>query len=103
MAIRGKSSGMAGDAFSRRALLAGVAASACGRKKATRYQGWLFVASGTEKEIAVADLASFRRVATIPLSCAPDQLLQSRGRVFATCREGRVLLEIDVANFRVVG
>ena len=39
-------------------------------QKAARYQGWLFVASGTEKEIAVADLASFRRVATIPLPCA---------------------------------
>jgi YVTN family beta-propeller protein len=105
MAIRGKSSGMVGEAraFSRRALLAGVLASACGRKRGTRYQGWLFVASGAEKEIAVADLSSFRRVATIPLPCAPDQLFQSGGRVFATCREGRALLEIDVDNFRVAG
>jgi YVTN family beta-propeller protein len=94
---------MAGEAFSRRALLAGVAVSACGRKKATRYQGWLLVASGNEKEIAVADLASFRRVATIPLPCAPDQLFQSGGRVYATCRDGRALLEIDAANFRVAG
>ena len=96
---------MAGEwpAFSRRTLLAGVVASACGRKRGTRYQGWLFVASGPEKEIAVADLASFRRVATIPLPCAPDQLFQFCGRVFATCREGRAMLEIDVDNFRVAG
>ncbi len=71
--------------------------------RGTRYQGWLFVASGAEKEIAVADLASFRRVATIPLPCAPDQLFQAGGRVFATCREGRAMIEIDVDNFRVAG
>jgi YVTN family beta-propeller protein len=103
MAIRGKSSAMAGDLFSRRALLAGVMVSACGRRRATRYQGWLFVAGGGEKEIAVADLASFRRVATIPLPMAPQQLFQSRGRVYATCPEGRAILEIDVERFRVAG
>jgi YVTN family beta-propeller protein len=103
MAIRGKSSGMAGETFSRRALLAGVVASACGRKRATRYRGWLFVASGAEKEIAVADLASFRRAAAIPVPFAPDQLFQSRGRVYATCRDGRAMLEIDVETFRVAG
>lgn len=98
---------MAGDfrpgAFSRRALLAGVVASACGRKRGTRYQGWLFVASAAEKEIAVADLASFRRVASIPLPCAPDQLFQSRGRVFAICRDARAIVEIDVEQFRFAG
>jgi hypothetical protein len=103
MAIRGKSSGMAGETFSRRALLAGVAASACGRKRATRYQGWLFVASTAGKEIVVADIASFRRVATIPLPYAPDQLFQSRNRVYAACRDGRAMLEIDVEAFRVAG
>jgi hypothetical protein len=103
MAIRGKKSGMAGENLSRRALLAGVVASACGRKRATRYQGWLFVASAAEKEIVVADLASFRRVATIPLPCAPDQLLQSRNRVYAACRDGRAMLEIDLEAFRVAG
>ncbi len=92
---------MAGEALSRRALLAGVVASACGRKRATRYQGWLFVASAAGKEIVVADLASFRRVATIPLPCAPDQLFQSRNRVCAACRDGRAMLEIDVEAFRV--
>ena len=45
----------------------------------------------------------FRRVATISLPCAPDQLFHSRGRVFATCRDGRAMLEIDVENLRVVG
>lgn len=91
---------MAGE-LSRRAFFAAVMASACGRKRGTRYQGWLFVASGGEKEIVVADLASFRRVATIPLPCAPDQLFQSGGRVFATCRDARAIVEIDVEQFRL--
>jgi len=108
MAIRGKSNAMAGDLFSRRALLAGVmlsasGVSACGRKRGTRYQGWLFVAGGREKEIAVADLASFRRVSTIPLPMAPEQLFESRGHVYATCPEGRAILEIDVERFRIAG
>ncbi len=86
---------------SRRALLAGVFASACARKRATRYQGWLFVASGAEKQIAVADLSTFRRISTIPLPCAPDQLFWSGDRVYALCREARTVLEIDAGNFRV--
>jgi YVTN family beta-propeller protein len=94
---------MAGETSSRRALLAGLLASACGRKRGTRYQGWLFVASGTEKEIAVADLASFRRIASIPLPCAPDQLFQFRGSVFAMCRDARAIVEIDVERFRFLG
>lgn len=104
VATRGKKSAMAGNgrlAFSRRALLAGALASACGHKRAARYQGWLFVASGAEKEIAVADLASFRRVSTIPLPCAPDQLFEAGRRVFALCHDGRAMLEISVEGFRV--
>lgn len=93
---------MAGERFSRRALLAGLAVSACARKRASRYEGWLFVASG-EKEIAVADLASFRRVATIPLPCAADQLFRSGHGVFAICHDKQTILEIDVDRFRVAG
>jgi YVTN family beta-propeller protein len=85
--------------LSRRALLAGALASACGSKRGPRYQGWLFVASGAEKQIAVADLASFRRVSSIPLPCAPDQLFRAGNRVFAVCRDGQALLEIDIERF----
>src|SRR5580698_9504461 len=63
-----------GSKFSRRALLAGVVATACSRKRASRYHGWLFVSSGAGKSVAVADLAFFRRVTDIPLGVAPDQL-----------------------------
>jgi YVTN family beta-propeller protein len=98
---------MAGDGLlahiSRRALLAGLTATACSRKRAARYHGWLFVAGGEGKSVAVADLAFFRRVATIPLPHAPDQLFYSAGRVFATCREGQVLVVIDPQTLRVAG
>ena len=93
---------MAGE-LSRRAVLAGLMASACGHKRGPRYQGWLFVASGVEKEIAVADLASFRRVAAIPLAFAPDQLFQSQRRVFAICGEAQAIVEIDTGQFRYAG
>ena len=89
--------------FSRRALLVGAVASACTRKLASRYQGWLFVASGVEKAVAVANLASFQRTLTIPLPHAPEQLLYSENRVFATCPEGRALVEIDAAALRLSG
>ncbi len=89
--------------FSRRALLAGAVASACTRKLASRYQGWLFVASGAEKAVAVANLASFQRTLTIPLPHAPEQLLHSQDRVFATCPEGRALVEIDAVALRLAG
>jgi YVTN family beta-propeller protein len=49
----------------------------------------------------VADLATFRRISTIPLPCAPDQLFWADDRVYALCREARTILEIDAGNFRV--
>ena len=77
--------------------------AACGRKRGPRYQGWLFVASGAEKAIAVADLAAFRRLTTISLPYAPDQLFHASGRIFVLCREGQGLLEIDSAQFHITG
>ncbi len=92
-----------GAGFSRRALLAGVVATACSRKHASRYHGWLFVSSGAGKSLAVADLAFFRRVTDIPLGAAPDQLFHSAGRVFAVCRDGLCLVEIDPVKLAVAG
>lgn len=63
----------------------------------------MFVASGTEKQIAVADLASFRRMTSIALPCAPDELFQAGDHVYALCREARTLLEIDIASLRLTG
>jgi DNA-binding beta-propeller fold protein YncE len=85
---------MAGK-FTRRELLAAAAVSACGRKRAPRYSGWLFVASASERGIAVADLAEFRRVMTIALPQTPRQILRAGEKVFATCPDARLICEID--------
>jgi YVTN family beta-propeller protein len=103
LSIRVDSSSEQPGSFSRRALLAGVVATACGRRKASRYHGWLFVSSGEGKSVAVADLAFFRRVTNIPLGYAPGQLLHSVGRVFAVCRDGLSLIEIDPVKLAVAG
>jgi hypothetical protein len=88
---------------SRRTLLFAAFASACGRKLAKRYQGWLYVASGSQRCLAIADLAEFRRLSTIPLPQAPDFLFSSPTRVFAASREGASLFEIDPMQARMVG
>lgn len=89
---------------SRRALLAGaLLGAACGRKLATRYFGWLFIASGEERAVVVADLAEFRRVTTIPLPQPPDQVVRAGARVFVSCPDAHGVFEIDPERFRVSG
>lgn len=75
-------------------------AAGCSRPLATRYFGWLLVASATEKGIAVADLSQFRHINTIPLSETPGQILRVGDKVFATCPEARQLVEIDTGRFQ---
>lgn len=89
--------------ISRRSLLLAGFAAACGRKLAPRYQGWLYVASGSERCVAIADLAEFRRMSAISLPQAPDFLFASATRVFAASREGQRLFEIDPVEARVSG
>lgn len=90
--------------MTRRALLAAtLAAAGCGRRRAPRYYGWLFVGSAGEKGIVVADLSDFRRAAVIPLGQAPRHVFSVGRRVFATCPEAHTLFEIDPENFRVAG
>src|SRR6516162_2433118 len=61
---------------SRRAFLASSAALlACGRRKATRYPGYCFVANHDARSIALVDLSSFRRLRAIRLDAAPSVLL----------------------------
>src|SRR5215469_258973 len=94
---------MTGSLTRRGFLGAAAALAACGRKRGPRYQGWLFVASGAGKEIAVANLAAFRRISPIPLPCAADQLFRAGRKVFAVCRDAQALLEINVERFEVAG
>lgn len=87
--------------LTRRTLLATAILAGCGRQLARRYFGWLFIASASERGIAVADLSLFRRVTTIPLSTTPDQVLRTGNKVFVTCPEAHAFLEIDPVRLRV--
>jgi len=73
--------------------------TACTRKRATRYQGWMFVASGSEKQIAVINLSSFHRAASIELPFAADQLFRTGPRLFAVSRGAQAMVEVDVNRF----
>lgn len=87
--------------MTRRTLLAGAVLAGCSRKLATRYFGWLFVATAAERGIAVADLSQFRHVTTIPLNQTPAQVLRVAGKLLVTCPEAHLLCEIDQAHFTV--
>ncbi|MDP9170399.1 MAG: hypothetical protein M3N54_07270, partial [Acidobacteriota bacterium] len=89
--------------MTRRTLLASALVAGCGRKLAPRYFGWLFVASASERGIAVADLAEFRRAATIPLNRVPGQVLRAASRVFVTCPEVHSISVIDPMRLAVTG
>jgi DNA-binding beta-propeller fold protein YncE len=92
-----------GPAVSRRTLLAATLAASCGRQLASRYFGWLFIASAGEKALAIADLSQFRRVTSIPLPQVPAEVFRVGGKVFTTCPDARALYEIDPENFRIAG
>jgi YVTN family beta-propeller protein len=85
------------------AALTAIAASGCSHKRASRYQGWLFAASGTEKTVTVANLAQFRTITRIALPHAPDQLAYTRNRVYALSGEGAELIEIEPKEFQIAG
>ena len=68
---------------------------ACSRKRAPRYQAWMFVASAAERAVVVSDLSSFRRSGSIPLGVVPDQVLSARGKLFAVCSASQTVVRID--------
>jgi len=89
---------------SRRSFLAAASLfTACSRKGAPRYRGWLFVASAAEKAIVVADLSAFRSSGSIPLGAAPGQVLSARGKLFAACPDDRTVLQIDPVQRTITG
>jgi DNA-binding beta-propeller fold protein YncE len=87
--------------ITRRGILLSIALSACGRARAPRYQGWLFVGSEAEKGLVIADLAEFKRVVTIPLGEGPRRILVCRAGVFAACSDTQTLYRIDPARPKV--
>jgi len=89
---------------SRRAFLAGLSTlAACSRKRAPRYQAWLFMASAAERAVVVSDLSSFRRSGSIPLGAVPDQVLSVDGKLFAVCAASSHIVRIDPTKRTITG
>jgi len=75
--------------ISRRGLLLGAFLSACGRKLAKRSQAWLYVASGSERCVAIADLAEFRRMSEIRFPMRPTSCLLPKRAFTPPAAKGR--------------
>jgi YVTN family beta-propeller protein len=93
-------------AISRRALLVSSAAAlACGRRKATGFPGYCFVANRGSRSIAAVDLDRFRVRTQIPLESAPSAIIARpdavRPRAFALAPAAGAVYEIDAASLSV--
>ena len=90
--------------LSRRSLLLGSAtALGCGRRKATRYPGFCFVANQRGHSLAVVDLSTFTLRHTVRLDAAPSGVVaHPRERtVYALAGEAGIVYEIDAAPLGV--
>lgn len=95
-----------GSSISRRGvLLSAGALLGCGRRKATGFPGYCFVASRAGRSVAAVDLNRFRLRKQIALGAAPAAIMayhdSERPRVFALAPDAGVVYEIDVATLAV--
>ena len=87
--------------ISRRALLAGGGAlAACGRRKGSGYDGFLFVANQQGRNVAVIDLMAFGVAGRVALDGGPAAILAHAGRraAYVLCPEEGAVHEIDAAR-----
>src|SRR5262249_24333781 len=84
-------------------LLAPLTGAGCGRKKATGYPGYAFVANHEGRSVAVVDLTRFRVRKQIRLDAAPAVVVAHprRPRVFVLAPPGGVVYESDGASLSV--
>jgi YVTN family beta-propeller protein len=90
--------------ISRRALLAGAAALAgCGRRKATGYPGYCFVAAQDSHALAVVDLSNFRMRRPIRLDAAPSAVLPHPRlpKLYALATDAGIVYEVDGATLAI--
>ena len=64
-------------------LLASAGAVACGRRKATAYPGYCFVANRQGRNVTVVDLSRFRVRKQIALDAAPSLVIAHPEKPFA--------------------
>ena len=97
--------GIVAPRFTRRALLGSSAALlACGRRKATRYPGYCFVANHGARSVGVVDLSSFRLLRQIRLDAAPSAVLSHPRlpRVLVLAEDPATVYELDAATLAVL-
>jgi len=81
---------------------AGLAA-ACGRRKATGYRGYCFVANSVSHTVAVVDLTRFQVRREIALDAAPSLVLPhpSAAKVYVMAAQTGTVYEIDAVSLTV--
>jgi len=90
--------------MNRRTFLFGsLAAMACGRRRATGFPGYAFVANAGERSVAAVDLTDFSVVRQIRLDAEPSGVVAHGGRraVYALMPENATIFEIDGAGLAV--
>jgi YVTN family beta-propeller protein len=90
--------------ISRRGLLLSAAAAlACGRRKASPFPGFCFVANQQGRSVAAVDLTRFRVRKQIPLDAEPAAVLPhpTRSRVFVLAPAPGTVYEIDSGSLAV--
>jgi YVTN family beta-propeller protein len=89
---------------SRRAFVLGsVTALACGRRRATGFPGYAFVANAGERSVAAVDLTSFTVVRQIRLDAAPEAVVahpEGQSAYVLTPQTGTIY-EIDAVDLTV--
>lgn len=86
-------------------LLWSAAALGCGRKKATGFPGYCFVANRGSRSVTAVDLNQFRVRKQIALDAAPSAIVAlpdaEKPRVYALAPNAGAVYEIDVASLTV--
>jgi DNA-binding beta-propeller fold protein YncE len=91
------------DISRRNLLLAALAGAGCGRRKATAYRGYCFVANQQGRSIAAVDLSRFRVRKQILLDAEPSSVIAhpAEPKVFALAPATGTVYEIDAASLAI--
>lgn len=84
-------------------LFGSLGALACGRRRATGFPGYAFVANAGEQSVAAVDLTDFSVVRQIRLDAAPSGVIAHGGRrsVYVLMPQNATIFEIDGAGLAV--
>ena len=87
----------------RNLLLAALAGAGCGRRKATAYRGYCFVANQQGRTVAAVDLSHFRVRKEIVLDAEPSTVIAhpSAPKVFVLAPDTGTIYEIDAITLSV--